>query len=116
MDQKWREAELITDRATLANFDERHRREFQTPLPCKLCVDDTLRKVQFLKDRGVLNGDEPIVKVPDSYHVAALLILPGEEEVWGMCLDHLYEFATETGCHAVKQRGRLRLAKPEGQK
>jgi hypothetical protein len=40
-----------------------------------MCVDDTPKKVQYLTERGVLSGDEPIVRDPENYHVVTLLIL-----------------------------------------
>jgi hypothetical protein len=108
---KWREAEIITDRDAILELDRRNRLDTGGPLACQLCAQDQLAKARVLIERKVIPENAHIIREAKVSAVVALLIFDDGSEVWGMCLDHLYDFSLESGARGVKRRGHLRLVK-----
>lgn len=108
---KWREAEIITDRDAILELDRRNRLDTGGPIACQLCAQDQLAKAKVLIERKVIPEDAHIIREAKVSAVVALLIFDEGSEVWGMCLDHLYDFSLESGARGVRRWGHLRLVK-----
>jgi hypothetical protein len=97
----WREAEIITDSATIGALDHANQNVNGRPLPCHMCAEQQLRKAKSLVERGVVREDASLVIEPPNYYVVAMLVF--DRETWCVCLDHLYQFVTDTDAIGVQK-------------
>jgi hypothetical protein len=101
---EWREAEIITDRATIGAFARANEDVNGRPLPCHLCAEQQLHKAKLLVERGAVSEDASLIIEPPDYYVVAMLVFVGE--IWCLCLDHLYKLVTDADAIGVQKSGR----------